>query len=71
MKKILIILLSVLSLPLIAQNSMFDKFKQQQTAQFDQFKADKQAEFDAFRKRVELTSVTIPNCVNKIGMFVF
>ncbi len=47
-----IILLSVLSLPLIAQNSMFDKFKQQQTAQFDQFKADKQAEFDAFRKRV-------------------
>jgi len=53
MKKTLIIYgLLMLSLPMMAQQSEFDKFKQQQSARFDQFKADKQAEFDAFRQRV-------------------
>lgn len=40
------------ALPLMAQQSAFDQFRQQQAAQFNQFKSDKQAEYDAFRKRV-------------------
>lgn len=46
------IMLLLAALPLMAQNSMFDRFKQQQQDNFSSFKADKQAEFDAFRKRV-------------------
>ena len=52
MKKLFIFLLSFISLIASAQQSAFDKFKQQQNSKFDQFKTDKQAEFDAFRKRV-------------------
>lgn len=52
MKKLFIILLSALSLTAVAQESAFDRFKQQQNDRFDRFKSDKQAEFDAFRKRV-------------------
>jgi len=37
---------------MMAQQSAFDKFRQQQQAQFNQFKDDKQSEYDAFRKRV-------------------
>ena len=39
-------------LPMLAQQSPFDKFVEQQTAQFDRFKADQQAEWDAYRKRI-------------------
>ena len=42
----------MLALPLAAQQSAFDRFKQQQNERYDKFKDDKQAEFDAFRKRV-------------------
>ena len=52
MKKPFILLLSALSLTAVAQNSSFDKFKQQQNSKFGQFKESKQAEFDAFRKRI-------------------
>ena len=51
-KSIFLGLLFTAMLPLVAQESNFDKFKQQQNSKFDQFKTDKQAEFDAFRKRV-------------------
>ena len=52
MRKIILLGIMLCALPMMAQQSAFDKFKQQQTAQFDQFKEDKQAEFDAFRKRI-------------------
>ena len=51
-KSIFLGLLFTAMLPLVAQESNFEKFKQQQIDKFDQFKTDKQAEFDAFRKRV-------------------
>ena len=52
MKKALILLLSAWLLPAFAQQSEYDRFKQQQNDKFNQFKADKQAEYDAFRKQV-------------------
>ena len=51
-KRVFIGILLVAAMPLAAQQSAFDRFKEQQNSKFDQFKADKQAEFDAFRKRV-------------------
>ena len=51
-KSIIIGLLLAATMPLSAQQSAFDQFKQQQSSAFDKFKMDKQAEFDAFRKRV-------------------
>lgn len=51
-KSIFIAALLAAAMPLVAQQSAFDRFKEQQNSKFDQFKADKQAEFDAFRKRV-------------------
>lgn len=50
-KSIFIAALLAAAMPLVAQQSAFDRFKEQQNSKFDQFKADKQAEFDAFRKR--------------------
>ena len=52
MKKLLIILLSGLSLTAVAQNSSFDNFVKQQNAKFDRFRDSTQAEFDAFRQRI-------------------
>lgn len=52
MRKIVFVILLITALPLAAQQSAFDKFKQQQNDKFDAFKEDKQAEFDAFRKRI-------------------
>lgn len=53
MQKKLIVFIAILAaMPLMAQQSTFDAFKQRQTQRFDQFKEDKQAEYDAFRKRV-------------------
>ncbi len=52
MRKLLVILLSAMTLPIVAQQSNFDDYKRRMNAQFDQFAANKQAEFDAFRKRV-------------------
>lgn len=51
-KSVFIAALLAAAMPLAAQQSAFDRFKEQQNSKFDQFKADKQAEFDAFRKRV-------------------
>ena len=51
-KSIIIGLLLVAAMPLAAQESNFDQFKQQQNDKFDKFKTDQQAEFDAFRKRM-------------------
>ena len=50
--RIILFLVLCVTLPIAAQQSAFDKFKQQQNDQFNQFKTDKQAEFDAFRQRV-------------------
>lgn len=47
-----IIGLLLAAMPLMAQQSAFDDFKQRQNDKFNQFKTDKQAEFDAYRKRV-------------------
>lgn len=52
MRKISFSLILLLAFPIVAQQTAFDQFKQQQSDQFNQFKRDKQAEFDAFRKRV-------------------
>lgn len=52
MRKTLFVLAILVALPMVAQESAFDKFKQQQNDKFDKFKEDKQAEYDAFRKRV-------------------
>lgn len=52
MRKTLFLLAMLVALPMAAQESAFDKFKQQQNDKFDKFKADQQAEFDAFRKRI-------------------
>ena len=51
-KSVFIAALLVAAMPMVAQQSAFDRFKEQQNSKFDQFKSDKQAEFDAFRKRV-------------------
>lgn len=51
-KSVFIAALLVAAMPIAAQQSAFDRFKEQQNSKFDQFKTDKQAEFDAFRKRV-------------------
>ena len=51
-KSVSIGILIAVAMPIAAQQSAFDRFKEQQNSKFDQFKADKQAEFDAFRKRV-------------------
>ena len=52
MRKGILLGIMLCAVPMMAQQSAFDKFKQKQTDQFDQFKADKQAEYDAFRKRI-------------------
>ena len=52
MKRIAFFLSILAALPLCAQTSAFDQFRQQQQAQFNQFKNDRQSEFDAFRRRV-------------------
>ena len=64
MRKGIVLGIMLCALPMMmAQQSAFDKFKQQQSAQFDQAKAkqqeefnqfteEQQAEFDAFRKRI-------------------
>lgn len=52
MKRIAFFLSLLAALPLGAQTSAFDQFRQQQQAQFNQFKNDRQSEFDAFRRRV-------------------
>ena len=51
-KRWITIVLGAVALCASAQNSAFDKFKQQQQQQYQQFYSDKQAEYDAFRKRV-------------------
>lgn len=51
-KRVFIVAILAAAMPIMAQQSAFDKFKQQQNDKFNQFKTDKQAEFDAFRKRV-------------------
>ena len=51
MKKVLILLLSILPLTAMAQTS-FDEFRKKQQADFDKFKKDSQEEYDAFRKRM-------------------
>lgn len=51
MKKVLILLLSILPLTAMAQTS-FDAFRKQQQAEFDKFKKDSQEEYDAFRKKM-------------------
>ena len=51
-KSVFIAALLVAAMPMVAQQSAFDRFKQQQSDRFDKFKTDKQAEFDAFRKRI-------------------
>lgn len=50
-KSVLIGILLAAAMPIAAQQSAFDRFKEQQNTKLDQFKTDKQAEFDAFRKR--------------------
>ena len=45
-KSIILGLLFAAMLPLVAQESNFEKFKQQQIDQFNQFKTDQQAEFE-------------------------
>ena len=45
-KSIFLGLLFAAMLPLVAQESNFDKFKQQQIDKFDRFKTDQQAEFE-------------------------
>ena len=52
MRKSIIICVLLAAMPLVAQQSAFDRFKQQQNDKFDKFKTDQQAEFDAFRKRI-------------------
>ena len=52
MKELFFVGLLMCALPLMAQQSSFDAFKQQQNSKFNQFKENKQADFDAFRKRV-------------------
>lgn len=52
MRKGILLGIMLCALPMMAQKSAFNQYKEKQTAQFDQFKADQQAEFDAFRKRV-------------------
>ena len=50
---VFIICLTVLSvLPVGAQQSAFDKFKQQQNDRFSQFTDNQQAQWDAFRKKM-------------------
>ena len=51
MRNPLLLSLLVFALPLAAQTTSFDKFKQQQDAKFDKFVTDKQADYDAFRQR--------------------
>ena len=52
MRKSLLFLVLLVALPMMAQTTSFDQFKQQQNAKWDKFKTDKQEEFDAFRKQV-------------------
>ena len=52
MRKGILYIMLLMSLPLAAQHSSFDDFKKQQNAKFEQFKSEKQSEYDAFRKRV-------------------
>jgi hypothetical protein len=52
MKKQFLLGMVLAAMPMMAQQSAFDKFKQEKEGQFSQFKEDKQAEYDAFRKRV-------------------
>lgn len=52
MRKFLLLLALVFALPIAAQTTSFDKFKQQQDAKFDKFKTDSQAEWDAYRKKM-------------------
>ena len=42
----------VFALPLAAQTTNFDKFRQQQNAKFEKFKTDSQAEWDAYRQKM-------------------
>ena len=52
MRKMIIIGMLLSVMPLMAQQSAFDKYKQQQNDKFNQFKEDQQAEYDAYRKRI-------------------
>lgn len=52
MRKVILLGIVLCALPMVAQQSTFDKFKEQQTAQFDAFKDKQQADFDAFRQRI-------------------
>ena len=52
MRKTIFFWLFLLVLPVSAQNTSFDAFRQQQKDKFNQFRDAKQAEYDAFRKRV-------------------
>lgn len=45
-KSIILGLLFAAMLPLVAQESNFDKFKEQQQAEYNKFKTDQQAEFE-------------------------
>lgn len=52
MKKTLFLLAMLIALPMAAQQSSFEKFKQQKQGEFDRFKEKQQADFDAFRQRI-------------------
>ena len=52
MRNRFLFLMLLWAFPIVAQQSTFDQFKQQQSDKFGKFKSDQQAEWDAYRKHV-------------------
>ena len=51
MRQTILLLALMAVMPMAAQKSGYDQFRQQQNAKFNQFKAEQQAKYDAFRRQ--------------------